>query len=131
MIHCEILIIDDDQEDIDLLTDALYEKGMLKVHFVDSVTNAFNYLETVYPECIPGLIVTDMVMPGNTGADFFTELRSKEKYKGVQVVILSTSKFDQQLESLRKVGEIDFFLKPSSLDEYSTLAEDIIKKIAI
>ena len=60
MIHCEILIIEDDHDDIKVLTEAFNKSGVEKIHFVYSVEDAFMYLEQVYSECVPKLIVTDL-----------------------------------------------------------------------
>jgi PleD family two-component response regulator len=51
--YCDVLIIDDDFDDIEILMEVLNNSGLEKVHYVYSATDAFQYLEDIYPDCIP------------------------------------------------------------------------------
>jgi CheY-like chemotaxis protein len=129
MIYCDILIIDDDPDDLEILTEALNKSGVEKVHYVYSAKEAFRYLEEVYPECIPKVIVTDFLLPLMTGYEFLADLKAMDKYKEVKVVVLSSAKSQQQIEKLRELGDYDFYEKPSSFDRYMEVAESIKSKI--
>ncbi len=63
MKYCEVLIIDDDFDDIEILMEVLNKSGLEKVHYVYSAKDAFQYLEDVFPDCIPKVIVTDLHLP--------------------------------------------------------------------
>ena len=56
----KILIIDDDTDDVEILSDAFSKSGVESVHYVHSAMEAFIYLEQLESGEMPKLIVTDM-----------------------------------------------------------------------
>ncbi|HEX8331879.1 MAG TPA: response regulator [Segetibacter sp.] len=131
MKHCEILIIDDDKDDVELLSEAFSKYGVQHIHHVTSVPEAYKYLEEVHPECIPKLIITDLYLPMITGDDFLKQIKSTEKYKDVHVVILSSVRVDSELVRLKEMGASDFLAKPMSYDEYLEMASEIKSKVGL
>jgi CheY-like chemotaxis protein len=131
MKHCDILIIDDDYDDVEILTEVLNKGGMDNVHYVHSAKEALQYLEDTYPDCIPKVIVTDVFLPGVTGAEFINQLQAMDQFKDIKVVILSSAKSPKQIEMLRELGHLDYFVKPNSIDEYHHIVESIRGKITV
>lgn len=129
MIHCDILIIDDDIDDIEILTEALNESGVEKVHYVYSPKEAFQYLEEVHPAYKPKVIVTAFFLPATTGAEFLVDIKKMDKHKNVKVVILSSANSKKEIEKFIEMGAVDYLSKPSSYDDYLKLAAGI-KSIA-
>jgi CheY-like chemotaxis protein len=129
MKHCDILIIDDDIDDIELLTEILGKNGLDKVHYVFSAKAAIDYLEAVYPDCIPKVIVTDVLLPGINGLEFLTNLKAQKKFNTIKVVILSSSKSQQYMSKLNELGHSDFFEKPNDLNGYLSIINVIRNKI--
>lgn len=125
---CKILMIDDDDDDVEILVDAFMRSGVDAVHHVKTAMQAFMYLETVEHECLPKLIITDNFLPGISGKEFLADLKGMEKYKQIPVVVLSTSKTDEEIEEYQKIGILDYVIKPSSYDEYVKVAETIQAK---
>ncbi len=126
---CKILIIDDDIDDIEILSDAFQNSGVESVHYVHTAMQAFMYLQQVKnKEELPKLIVADSHLPGITGAEFIADLKNMEPYKHIHVIILSTTKSDKEIEKYRLLGAIDYLIKPTSHDEYLTVAADIKRK---
>ena len=101
MIFCEILIIDDDPEDVEILSEAFTESGVTCVHHVNSAVKAFLYLAGLELEHLPKLIVTDLYLPGITGDEFLRDLKGREVYKHIHVVILSSEKTEKEIERYR------------------------------
>ena len=128
---CKILIIDDDEDDVELLTEAFTKSGVDRIHYVYSAMQAFIYLQTLPHESLPKLIITDLYLPGITGAEFLKDLKEMEPYKHIHVVILSSKKSDQEIERYRQMGALDYQFKPSSFDEYVAIATDIKKKAGV
>jgi CheY-like chemotaxis protein len=122
---CKVLIIDDDEDDVQILSDAFTEIGVDGVHYVYSGIQAFIYLQGVEHDCLPKLIVTDHFLPGMTGAEFLKDLKGMDKYKHILVVVLSTTKTDLELARYKEIGADDYLIKPSSYDEYVKVAADI------
>src|SRR5687768_10836414 len=106
MIHCDILIIDDDIDDIKLLTDIFNNRGIERIHYVYSAKEAFMYLQEVFPFCIPKAIITDFFLPGTTAVEFLTEFKAMEEYKHVAVVVLSTLKSEVQNDKLKELDVV-------------------------
>jgi CheY-like chemotaxis protein len=129
MADCKVLIIDDDEDDVGILAEALTKCGVDGVHYVFSAMQAFMYLEEVAPECLPKLIITDLYLPGMTGAEFLIDLKNMDKYKDIHVIVLSTFKSPKELEKYRQMGAADYLEKPSTYQEYLSVAAEMKKRI--
>jgi CheY-like chemotaxis protein len=128
--NCDILIIDDDFEDVELLMEVLNKGGMSNLHYVHSATDALRYLEEAYPDCIPKVIITDIFLPGMSGLEFLSNLKNVEKFKSIKVVLLSSATSQSHYSLFKDLGHTDFFQKPNSLKDYSHIVESIKKKFA-
>ena len=132
MADCKILIIDDDDEDdVQVLYDAFTQCGVDSVHYVFTAMQAFMYLQEKAHELLPKLIITDHFLPGMTGAEFLKDLKGMEKYQHIPVIVLSTTKFDKELERYKEMGALDYLIKPVSYDDYVRVAADIKSKVQI
>ena len=128
---CRILIIDDDEDDVAILSEAFLQCGVDSVHYVFSGMQAFIYLEGVEHSCLPKLIVTDHFLPGMTGMEFVKDLKGMEKYKQIHVIVLSSDKTPKEIEGYKQMGADDYLLKPSSYDEYVKVAADMKRKAGL
>ena len=131
MSACKILMIDDDDDDVEILAHAFLKSGVNAVHHVKTAMEAFIYLETMEHQALPKLIITDNFLPGISGKEFLADLKGMEKYKDIPVVVLSTSKTDEEIEEYQKMGILDYLLKTSSYDEYLKVAEKIKAKVSL
>ena len=125
----KILIIDDDTDDVEILSDAFSKSGVESVHYVHSAMEAFIYLERLKGEDLPKLIVTDMYLPGITGAEFLTDLKKMQPYKHIHVIVLSTIKSIVEIERYKQMGAVDYVQKPSSYEEYLQVAQSIKERV--
>lgn len=119
---CKILVIDDDDDDVEILTNAFLESGVESMHYVKTAMEAFMYLETLDAGSLPKLIITDNFLPGISGKEFLADLKGMNKYKHIPVVVFSTSKSEDEIEVYKKIGIMDYLVKPSSYDEYLQVA---------
>jgi CheY-like chemotaxis protein len=125
VVPCQILIIDDDEDDVMILSEAFTKCGVDSIHYVFSAMQAFIYLQEVEQSCLPKLIITDHYLPGMSGAEFLKDLKGMEKYKHVHVVVLSTTKSERELKKYREMGALNYLIKPSSYEDYVKVAADI------
>jgi CheY-like chemotaxis protein len=130
MDNCKILIIDDDKEDIELLSEALTECGVDGIHHVSSAMRAFIYLESVQNICLPKLIIADLYLPAITGEQFIADLKGMDKYKDIPVVLTSTIRPENE-QKIRQLGVVDFIVKPVSYQEYVTVAAEMKRKAGL
>lgn len=93
-----ILVVDDEQAQIDLISEALKSDGYL----VASATDGFKAIAACKVR-MPDLILLDLQMPLMSGLDVFKRLRSDEKTRDIPIIFL------------RRKGE-----KPSELAEAPT-----------
>lgn len=126
----KILIIDDDTDDVEILSEAFTQSGVESVHYVHSAIEAFIYLQSIEnKEDLPKLIVTDLYLPGITGAEFLADLKKMDKYKHIHVIVLSSIKSEKEIERYKQLGAIDYLTKPSSYEEYIKVAKNIADKV--
>ena len=130
MTGSKILIIDDDSDDVEILSDAFTKSGVESVHYVHSAMDAFIYLEDLTTELLPKLIVTDLYLPGITGLEFLTDLKQMERYTQIPVIVLSTIKSNAEIERYKQMGALDYLKKPSSYEEYFLVAKNIKDRIS-
>jgi len=131
MDRCNVLIIIEDLRDIKILSEAFKGCGVDSVHYVHSALQAFMYLEGQKKESLPKLIIADLNLPGISGAQFRKDLKEVVRYKHIPVVVLSTLKKEQDLIRFHLSGEADFVVKPTTPEEYITVANSIIKKASM
>ena len=130
MNNSKVLIVDDDKDDIEILADAFTQSGVESVHYVHSAMQAFMYLQSIEEKKnLPRLIVTDLYLPGITGAEFLKDLKGMEKYKHIHVIVLSGIKTEKEIERMKQMGAEDYLVKPSSYKDYLKVAEDIKVKV--
>ncbi|HVG42289.1 MAG TPA: response regulator [Chitinophagaceae bacterium] len=128
----KILIIDDDTDDVDILSEAFKSSGVESVHYVHTAMQAFIYLEGIKSkEDLPKLIVTDQYLPGMTGVEFMTDLKKMIDYKDIPVIVLSTIKSVKEIEKYRQLGMVDYLVKPSTYAEYVQVADFIKSKVSV
>ena len=128
---CQILIIDDDEDDVAILSDAFAQCGVDGVHYVFSGMQAFIYLQGVEQACLPKLIVTDHFLPGMTGAEFVKDLKGMDKYKHIHVIVLSSDKTPKEIERYKQMGADDYVIKPSTYDEYVKVAAEMKERAGL
>ena len=60
----------------------------------------------------PSLIISDIRMPGMTGAEFLEYLKSNALWKHIPVIMLSSEESTSERIRLLEVGAEDYILKP-------------------
>lgn len=114
-----ILIADDDAEDRMLLKEALEENHLKNtVHFVENGEELMDFLynrgkytnKETYP--LPGLILLDLNMPKKDGREALKEIKEDTHLKHLPVVILTTSKAEEDILKTYDLGVSSFITKP-------------------
>ncbi|WP_242929218.1 response regulator [Pontibacter vulgaris] len=129
-----ILIADDDAEDRMLVKDALEESRLKNnIHFVENGEELMDYLyhrgkftdKDKYPT--PGLILLDLNMPKKDGREALKEIKSDDHLKLIPVVVLTTSKAEEDILRTYDLGVSSFITKPvtfaSLVDVMKTLSK--------
>lgn len=114
-----ILMADDDADDRLLARDALEESRVLnRLSFVEDGVQLVDYLNgkdeyadrETYP--MPGLILLDLNMPRKDGREALQEIKSNPLTRRIPVVILTTSKAEEDMLRGYDLGAASYITKP-------------------
>ena len=114
-----ILIADDDAEDRMLLKEALEENRLKNsLQFVENGEELMDYLQhrgkfsdkDKYPA--PGLILLDLNMPKKDGREALKEIKADPHLRLIPVVVLTTSKAEEDILKTYGLGVSSFITKP-------------------
>jgi CheY-like chemotaxis protein len=129
-----ILLAEDNRNDVFLMQQAFAQAAIPNpLIVVRNGREAVEYLagkgayaeREKYP--VPGLILLDLKMPWMDGFDVLIWLRRQPQYRGLPVVVLTSSRLQSDLDQSRVLGVIDYRVKPHDLAELVDLLADIRK----
>ncbi len=120
-----ILVIEDNEPDIMMLKMALAQAG--ESDRIQSITDGAEALIFANKpvDNPPILIVLDINLLKTDGFSVLEQLRRNEGLKSVPVVVWSSTQPPGDLESVMALGADDFWLKPSTLDEWRSLGRRV------
>jgi len=122
----QILLIEDDFEDAELFEDVLRENApayQLKV--IPDGGAFFEYMTD--NKALPDIIVLDFNLPKIHGRDILKGIKNNDLYKNIKIVILTTSSAIEDKEYSRKMGALDFFVKPNTIKELHSIVGSILQ----
>lgn len=129
-----ILYADDDKDDQLLVKDALTEARLANVmHFVEDGEQLMDYLYNrgkytdVEKHPRPGLVLLDLNMPKKDGREALKEIKADPDLRTIPVVVLTTSKVEEDILKTYDLGVNSFIVKPVT---FISLV-DIVKTLAI
>ena len=118
-----ILIADDDPDDRELTRDALQECRLANdVHFVEDGEELMDYLnrrgqhKDRANEPLPGLILLDLNMPRKDGREALKEIKAQPELRRIPIVVLTTSKADEDILRTYDLGVNSYVTKPVTFD---------------
>jgi CheY-like chemotaxis protein len=118
-----ILMADDDADDRMLTRDALEESRVLnELRFVEDGEELMEYLtrKGKYADAKdsprPGLILLDLNMPKKDGREALKEIKSDPNLRRIPVVIMTTSKAEEDVFRSYDFGASSFITKPVTFD---------------
>ncbi|WP_299021449.1 sigma-54 dependent transcriptional regulator [uncultured Photobacterium sp.] len=117
----EVLIIDDDQDVVEAYQHLLEVSGY-KAHTATDPTVAINMLHKNWP----GVVVTDMYMPGLSGMELLEKVRDLDPELPV-IMITGHGDIPMAVDAVKK-GAIDFLQKPLQPAELLALLEKNLPK---
>lgn len=115
-----ILLADDDDEDRELTRDALQDARLAnEMRFVVDGQDLMDYLrrEGSYADPSadaprPGIILLDLNMPKKDGREALSEIKADENLRQIPVVVLTTSKAEEDVLRTYDLGVSGFITKP-------------------
>lgn len=126
-----ILLADDDQEDLELLTEVILEiEKDTRLHTVNNGSMVLDFLQKAKDNELPSLIVLDYNMPNMNGAEVLEQLCKDERYQKIPKIIWSTSNSSSYIKECMKKGATAYFVKPATHRNLQEQAMQMLKMCA-
>jgi CheY-like chemotaxis protein len=125
----EVLLVEDNPGDVMLTTEALEEA---KLHINMSVVSdgvdalAFLYRRGPYAEAPrPDLMLLDLNMPRKDGREVLAEIKADPDLRGIPVVVLTTSRAEQDIVRTYNLHANAYVTKPVDLEQFIAIVHTI------
>jgi excisionase family DNA binding protein len=120
----KILVVDDDPELVELITDVLERDGRFETK---SVNNGFD-AGMMVKEYRPDLLVLDVMLPDINGKEVCQRVRKERALDDVRIICISGMIEEDKIDDLRAAGADDFLQKPFDVQ---TLVDRICRLLDI
>ena len=118
-----ILMADDDADDRAMTKEALEENRLANpIFFVEDGEALMDYLHRRGPYAAPGaaptpgVILLDLNMPKKDGREALAEIKAAPSLRHIPVVVLTTSKMEEDIFRSYDLGASSFITKPVTFD---------------
>jgi CheY-like chemotaxis protein len=129
-----ILVADDDSDDRMLMRDAFRESRLSnQLHFVQDGEELMDYLyrRGKYADPLdfpsPGLIMLDLNMPRKDGREALREIKGHPALRLIPIVVLTTSRADDDVIRSYELGVNSFITKPVSFETFVEILRTVTK----
>lgn len=127
-----LLVADDDADDRLMIREALEENRLANhLRFVHDGEELMDYLlrrgEFRDPASSPrpGLILLDLNMPRKDGREALREIKSMEHLRGIPVIVLTTSKAEEDVYRTYDLGVNSFITKPVTFESLVNITREL------
>jgi CheY-like chemotaxis protein len=118
----EILLVEDSPSDTELTVEALKDfKVRNHVSIVEDGVLALQFLrrEGPYAQALrPDLILLDLNLPRKDGREVLAEIKEDEQFKAIPVVVLTTSRADQDILRAYNLNANCYINKPVDFNQF-------------
>ncbi len=118
-----VLIVDDDEELVELLSDVFAKDGRFDIR---TANNGFD-AGMLVREFRPDLVVLDVMLPDINGKEVCQRVRSDERLESVKIICISGMVEQDKIAELREAGANDFMHKPFNVDRLLDRACDLLE----
>jgi CheY-like chemotaxis protein len=129
-----ILMADDDADDRQLTREALEDARLINdIRFVENGEELLEYLKRqgkwAPPADAPrpGLILLDLNMPRKDGRTVLKEIKEDPEFRTIPVVILTTSKSDEDVYRSYDLGVNSYIVKPVTFEALVDILQTLEK----
>ncbi len=122
-----ILLVDDSQADVKIIERALREASIQhRLTVIHDGRRALDYLQRLRDPATPvdrepDLILLDLNLPGLDGGQILAEIKNDVFLKSIPVVILTTSRREEDVASTYLAGANTYIQKPAEFPRYRDL----------
>ncbi len=108
----KVLVVDDDQDLVELISDALDRDGRFEVR---SVCNGFD-AGMMVKDYHPDVIILDVMLPDINGREVCLRVRNDKAMDDVRIICISGMVEEDKIQELRTAGANDFLGKPFDIE---------------
>ncbi len=109
----KVLLVDDDQELVELITDVLAKDGRFEVRIANNGFDAGMLVK----EYGPDLIVLDVMLPDINGKEVCQRVRKDHSAEEVKIICISGMVEEDKIADLKAAGANEFLHKPFEVDQ--------------
>ncbi|MBA7661866.1 Protein-glutamate methylesterase/protein-glutamine glutaminase [subsurface metagenome] len=109
----KVLIVDDDAEIVELMTDVLVRDGRFDIKTAASGYDA----GIMTQQFLPDLILLDYMLPDVNGNVVCETIRKNPEFENIKIIIVSGVIKQDEIDQLLKSGAEDFIRKPFDITE--------------
>lgn len=125
----EILMVEDNPGDIRLTLEA-FKEGKVRnhVHVVQDGVEALRFLKKQGPfeqAPRPDIVLLDLNLPKKDGREVLAEIKEDPQLRRIPVVVLTTSKAEQDILQTYNLHANCFITKPVDLDQFMHVVQTI------
>jgi CheY-like chemotaxis protein len=122
----ETILIVDDEPDIVSLTEKFLQIGKFNTVTCNNGKEALKIIEEKYPDI--SLVLLDVMMPGLSGAEVLSKIKSREEYEHIKVVLFTVKSFQEDIERGKNLGADGYITKPFSGKDLLDYVKNLLKK---
>jgi CheY-like chemotaxis protein len=129
-----ILMADDDADDRQLTREALEDARLINdIRFVENGEELLEYLRregkwaSPADSPRPGLILLDLNMPRKDGRTVLKEIKQDPEFRAIPVVVLTTSKSDEDVYRSYDLGVNSYIVKPVTFEALVDILQTLEK----
>ncbi|MBR0237519.1 MAG: response regulator [Thermoguttaceae bacterium] len=120
----KLLIVDDDANLVDLMTDVFIRDGRFEVRSVNNGFGAGMMVKDFHPE----IMILDVMLPDINGKEVCQRVRSDKSMDDCKIICISGMVEESRIEELRQAGADDFLRKPFDIDD---LLHNVCSKLSM
>lgn len=119
----KVLIVDDDQDLVELLSDTFQRDGRFEIK---TANNGFD-AGMLVKEFRPDLVVLDIMLPDINGKEVCQRIRGDSTMDKVKVICISGMVEQDKVNDLKAAGADDFMQKPFAVEKILDRACDLLE----
>lgn len=125
----KILLIEDDLDDVELLSEALKDSGIAcQLDVINDGDEAIQHIRNC--SNYPDLVILDFNLPKVHGRDILLEIKSLNYFKNIPLLILTTSSAQEDIDYAHKNGANKYLIKPTNTEQIQNICQAILELTA-